>query len=314
MKMKIFIPILLLTLLFMLCSENKEKLDSDTKIDMFNLKTKFAFKGSIVFQSDMDGDREIYLLTSGGLKKLTDNSWDDEYPKWSPDGKKIAYSANPTGNYDIFVMDEDGTSITQITTSKKDETSHAWFPDGKKIAFTIEEKRGFVKRSSLWMTDLELKKTTKIIPQFKGHTAIPDFSPASPILGFTGKKTFGWDVYIYDMQLEKYKSLTKGGKSCRPKFSIKGKKIAYVSSETDGRGDIWLMNQDGSNKERLTERNETSDYFPSWSPDEKYIVFSSSEMHHIDRGNWSLYLVKVKTKRIIPLFNSPGRDVFPDWK
>jgi len=314
MKTKIFISIFFLTLLFMLCSEKKGKPDSDTIIDMPNLKAKFAFKGRIVFQSDMDGDREIYLLTAGGIKNLTNNSWDDEYPKWSPDGGKISYSANPTGNYDIFIMDEDGSSITQITTSKEDEVSHAWFPDGEKIAYTIEEKKGFVKRSSLWMVDLELKEKTKIIPQFRGHSALPDFSPASPIMGFTGKKTFGWDVYIYDMQLKEYKGLTKGGKSCRSKFSPDGGKIAYVSSEADGKGDIWLMSQDGSRKERLTERNETSDYFPSWSPDEKYIVFSSSLKHRIDRGNWSLYLVKVKTKRIIPLFDSPGRDVFPDWK
>ncbi|MCK4932968.1 MAG: PD40 domain-containing protein, partial [Candidatus Aminicenantes bacterium] len=49
----------------------------------------------------MDGDREIYLLTKDGVTQLTDNGWDDEFPKWSPDGKKIAYSANPKGNYDI---------------------------------------------------------------------------------------------------------------------------------------------------------------------------------------------------------------------
>ncbi|MEA3420100.1 MAG: DPP IV N-terminal domain-containing protein, partial [Acidobacteriota bacterium] len=168
----------------MSCSEKKGKPDSDTIIDMPNLKAKFAFKGRIVFQSDMDGDREIYLLTAGGIKKLTNNSWDDEYPKWSPDGGKIAYSANPTGNYDIFIMDEDGSNITQITASTKNETSPAWFPDGKKFAYTIEEKKGFVKRSSLWMVDLELKKKTKIIPQFRGHSALPNLSQASPIMGF----------------------------------------------------------------------------------------------------------------------------------
>jgi len=65
---------------------------------------------------------------------------------------------------------------------------------------------------------------------------------------------------------------------------------------------------------RLTERDETYDYYPCWSPDGKYIVFSSSSQGHPRRGNWSLYMVKVNPKRIFPLFDSPGRDQFPDWK
>jgi len=73
------------------------------------------------------------------------------------------------------------------------------------------------------------------------------------------------------------------------------------------------MNPDGTGKMRLTERDETADYFPAWSPDEEYIIFSSSLEHRIDRGNWSLFLVRVKTREIIPLLDSPGRDVFPDW-
>jgi Tol biopolymer transport system component len=314
MKTKKFTLIFLLTTLFFYsCSKEEEMPNMNKATENPRLNVKFPFKGRIVFQSSMDGDNEIYLLTSKGLKKLTDNSWDDEYPKWSPDGKRIAFTANPKGNYDLFIMQADGSNIAQVTTSPKDEIEHAWFPDGKKIAFTEQVKRGFRKRFTLLMIDLRSKRTSKVIPEFRKSNSLPNFSPAAPFMAFTGKRTIGWDVFIYDLEKKEFHGLTEGGKGCRANFSREGK-IAYVSSTADRKGDIWLMEPDGSEKMRLTERDETYDYYPCWSPDGKYIVFSSSSQGHPRRGNWSLYMVKVNSKRIFPLFDSPGRDQFPDWK
>jgi Tol biopolymer transport system component len=73
------------------------------------------------------------------------------------------------------------------------------------------------------------------------------------------------------------------------------------------------MNPDGSNKERITERDETYDYFPSWSKDGQRIVFSTNFKHGLKEGNWDLYLVEVRTKTVVPLFRGAGRDLFPDW-
>ena len=285
----------------------------DQPADWASLKAEHPFKGRIAFQSDMDGDREIYLLTNDGVKKLTDNDWDDEFPRWSPDGKKIAYSANPRGNYDIFVMDADGSNITPVAASGKHEVEHAWFPAGDKIAFTIEERKGLRKKYSLWMVNLKSRRTSQILTEFKGSCALPNFSPKDPLVGFTGKRAFGWDVFVHNRRTKEIQALTEGGKACRPHFSRDGGQIAYVSADADGNGDIWLMNPDGSDKRRLTERDETADYFPSWSPDQEWIVFSSSKKHSIDKGNWTLYLVRVRTKAVFRLFDSPGRDVFPDW-
>ncbi|MBN2207055.1 MAG: PD40 domain-containing protein, partial [Candidatus Aminicenantes bacterium] len=78
------------------------------------LRPEFAFEGRIVFQSDMDGDNEICLLTADGVRKLTDNAWNDEFPKWSPDGSKIAFMANPNGPYILFVMNADGSGLAPL--------------------------------------------------------------------------------------------------------------------------------------------------------------------------------------------------------
>jgi Tol biopolymer transport system component len=310
----VYLSVLSLTLA--VCSPEKEtasRLPSLQKIDLGSLKAGFPFRGRIVFQSDMDGDNEIYLLTANELRKLTDNSWSDEYPRWSPDGTRIAFTANHHGNFDIYVMNADGSGLIEITSSPNDELEPAWLPDGTALAFTEENKRLLGKEAALKTIDLKTKEIQTIVPEFKGSHGLADFSPSAALLTFTGHRFIGWDVFLYDIQAKKYRALAEGGKSCRARFSRDGRTLAYVSSQADGKGDIWTMNPDGTDKRRQTERNETYDYFPSWAPDGEHIVFCSSNEHSPKQGRWSLYLLKVGTRRVMPLFSSSARDLFPDW-
>ncbi len=300
-------------LFFFMCSgedEIKEQRPIEKAAGRF-FHPEIDIKGKIIFQSDLDGDNEIYMVSMDGVKKLTDNTWQDEYPVWSPDRKKIAFSSNAKGNYDIFIMDADGSNIEQITSSSNKEETPAWFPDNKTIAYTKNMGGAFRSRDYIFMIDIHTKRNKKIITDYNRTHIIPWISPDSSLVTFTGKRTLGWDVALYDFERKEAEFLEEGGKSCRGRFSPDGKKIAYVSSKADGKGDIWLMNPDGSQKTRLTKRDDTYDYFPSWSPDGKFIVFNSSLKHdHIGK----LMIVKVKTGEIYFLFDSPGNDVYPDWK
>lgn len=293
---------------FCMCGNTKQEMESQT-----NLVPEFPISGSLIFHSNMDGDNEIYQMTKNSILQLTDNSWNDEYPVWSPDGTRIAFTSNKEGNYDIFVMDTDGSKITRLTTSKANEKEPSWFPDGKHIAYSSEIKKFIRKQLTLWHVDIQTNKTERIIPSYnKGH-AIPNISPQGNLLTFTGKRTMGWDAAMYDMQKNNVQFLDEGGKSCRARFSKDGKKLAYVSSKADGKGDIWIMNPDGTGKMRLTERDETYDYFPAWSPDDKYVVFNSSKQHD-HNGDWALFVIDTETRESRLLFDSPGNDVFPDWR
>jgi Tol biopolymer transport system component len=303
------IPLLFLAIAFFcMCGNTKQEMAPRT-----HLVTEFSIPGSLVFHSNMDGDNEIYQVTGNSIIQLTDNSWNDEYPVWSPDGGRIAFSANPEGHYDIFVMEEDGSHISRLTTSKANEKEPSWFPDGNSVAYTSEIKKFIRKQPTLWRVDIETKKAERVIPGYnKGH-AIPHVSPDGHFLTFTGKRTMGWDVAMYDRQKNNVQFLDDGGKSCRARFSKDGKTLVYVSSKADGKGDIWTMNPNGTGKKRLTERDETYDYFPAWSPDNKFVVFNSS-IQHDHNGDWALYVIDMKTGESRLLFDSPGNDVFPDWR
>ncbi|MGD8537083.1 MAG: DPP IV N-terminal domain-containing protein [Candidatus Aminicenantes bacterium] len=317
-KKSVFILICLYSALLVFCQPHNDSQVAEQVAGNFeDYMPEIEFEGKIVFQSDMDGDYEIYLLTKNGLAKLTDNDWNDENPKWSPDGTKIGFTANPDGKYEMFVMDSNGQNVVQLTTDLRNPIGHAghnWHPDGKRIAYTVERRRGFRKSHNMKIVDIQSKKMVALAPQLKGKAAIPDFAPSEPLLGITAKRTIGWEVAVFDLRTKELSILTEGGDSCRPHFSWDGKRIAYVSSEADGKGDIWLMNPDGSDKSRLTQRDEHHDYFPAWSPDDRFVVFSSTLKYNKKlKGDWGLYLVRVDNKEITLLLDTPGGDLFPDW-
>ena len=61
---------------------------------------------------------------------------DDIRPHWSPDGKKVVFNTNRDGNWEIYIMDADGSNQLNLTNnSSSDDLDPSWSPDGTKIAF-----------------------------------------------------------------------------------------------------------------------------------------------------------------------------------
>jgi Tol biopolymer transport system component len=300
------------------CMENKgtsDPVQREGAVVLETLKPEIAFPGRIVFQSDMEGSNEIYLMTSEKIVRLTHNTWSDEYPLFSPDGSKIAFSANPRGRYEIFIMNADGSGIHPLVETPEDQIEEAWLADGNGMAFTKKIRRRLGKFYSLWTYRFRSEKPEKLAPAFTGSAGLPAFSPSAPLVAFTGKRSIGWDVFVCDLKTGGVKPLTDKGKACRARFSPDGKRIVYVSHESDPKGDIWTMNADGGGQKRITVRDETSDYFPAWSPDGSRVVFcSNSSSMYADKGDWSIWIADPDTGECRLLFDSPGRDVFPDWR
>ena len=94
----------------------------------------------IVFQSDRDGDMNIYVMDADGsnVTHLTEDPANDERATWSPDGRHILFASDREGNSEIYVMDADGGGVKNLTNHAANDVLPTWSPDGSQIAFSSD--------------------------------------------------------------------------------------------------------------------------------------------------------------------------------
>jgi Tol biopolymer transport system component len=83
--------------------------------------------------------RAVRPLTSGGH---------ENFPSWSPNGDRIAFASDRSGDYEIYSIEPDGTDLRQLTHSPGNDAHNAWSPDGEWIAFT-SARGGFKDETAL---------------------------------------------------------------------------------------------------------------------------------------------------------------------
>lgn len=83
-----------------------------------------------MFVSERDRRQEIYIMNTDGTnqKRLTHNFGLVNSPNWSPDGKLILFNSDRAGNFDLYVMRDDGSDIRQITLDPSDDYNGVWQP------------------------------------------------------------------------------------------------------------------------------------------------------------------------------------------
>lgn len=267
-----------------------------------------ALSGKIVFQSDRDGDWEIYAMNADGsnLVQLTQNSSADEYPVWSPDGTQIAFKSDRGGNFDIYLMNADGTEQRAVTQDPANDEDPAWSPDGQWLAFHSERESN-IEIFLIKPDGTGLKRFTRTL----GKNALPAWSPDGQYIAYTGNRYLGWNVYVTDLEQTHDQRITDGHGACRPDWSPDGSKIAYVSEENSEKSNIWIMNPDGSERWNLTRDTLNYNYYPAWSPDGEYLVYAKSPEK--EQSNWDLYIITADGHQQVQLTDHAAQEKFPDW-
>jgi Tol biopolymer transport system component len=96
----------------------------------------------VTFYSARDQEN-LYIAKANETnpRQLTNDRFRDRGPAWSPNGKKIAFYSDRSGNYEIWTINVDGTGLTQVTNTPGVNRSGAlWSPDGSRLAFV--QRRG----------------------------------------------------------------------------------------------------------------------------------------------------------------------------
>ena len=146
--------------------------------------------------SPNQGDIEVYSIATDGSEltpvavtrgKLSHEEW----PCWSPDGKRIAYTSTRDGNQELYVSLPDGSEEKRLTSNPAIDAHPAWSPDGSRIAFATN-RWGDLEIATV---DPEGKKLTRITESL-GLDDYPAWSPDGKRLAFTSNRGGNFDIYV----------------------------------------------------------------------------------------------------------------------
>jgi len=233
---------------------------------------------------------DIWTADENGqnVQRLTVNKARDAYPRFSPDGKWIAFSSDRNGNLDVFIIAASGGTPKQLTSHSADDTVLGWTPDGRGVLFSSQRGEDFM--AQLYIVSVNGGMPWKAGPDM-GNAA--SFSPDGKRIAYNPKGQVYWrkyyrgayatDVWIEDVSSKKFTQLTDfDGLDSWPMWSHDGD--IYFVSDRDGAGltNIWRIAETGGKAERVTSFKTGDVRFPSISADGRAIVFEH------DFGIWKL--------------------------
>jgi TolB protein len=198
-----------------------------------------------------------------GARPLSVGANSREWPAWSPDGRKIAYSGGNGGEsrWHVYVMNVDGSG--QHMLSPIEGGPSAWSPDGREITFGCSD--GFF----ICVVDADGGNLRQLALPSLWNGGEPAWSPDGRRIAFVGSKAGGGLPAIYVMNADGSQLRRLARHALRPTWSPDGRQMAFADS---GQAVICVMNADGSGRHPLYREHAIGDA-PAWSPDGRAIAF-----------------------------------------
>ena len=215
---------------------------------------------NITFESDRDGNREIYSMHADGSAQvnLTNDPADDYDPVWSPDGTQIAFVSNRSeGGQHIFVMNADGSDVTKVTTLG-DSQFPDWSPTGDKIGYSAE--------GDIYVINLADGSETNLTNSPE-HDEQPKFSPdGQRILWLKGNND---DLQIYTMDLAggNVVQVTSAGMPRGADWTIDGRIFTVWENQPEGICFNCVVTPDGKVVIDAGGKGTIQEFMPFWMDD-----------------------------------------------
>ena len=262
------------------------------------------------------GDIWIANENGSGVERLTDHKARDVYPRFSPDGKWIAFSSNREGNYDVYVIPAQGGKPRQLTFHSADDTVAGWTPDSRRVLFQSTRGKGaFPSVATLFEVSAEGGMEQPLSTDWGSWAS---YSPDGARLAFTRhpgvwsrkhyRGSYAVDLWLMDVAAKKFTRLGDAdykGNYLWPMYSRSGqiyfvadrlpseKNIKYGGAEVmKSVNNIWRVSERGGAPVQVTHHTSGNLFFPSISADGKTIVYEENF------GLWRLDVASGKTSEI----------------
>jgi len=225
---------------------------------------------------------DIWTADDNGanIQRITANPARDVYPRFSPDGKWIAFSSDRNGNLDVYIVPSEGGQAKQLTFHSADDSVLGWTPDSRNVLFSSNRGEDFMAKLYLVSIDGGMERSAGA-----DMGVYASYSPDGKHLALNSKSQVYWrkyyrgaynsDVEVMDVASAKFTNLTQDfdGMDTWPMWSTDGH--IYFVSDREGNGltNIWRVPERGGKAERVTSFKSGDVRWPSISSDGKTIVF-----------------------------------------
>lgn len=272
----------------------------------------------IAFCCAENGIRRLFIMQSDGTNvhlvtnEISGCSCSPDAPlSWSPDGEWILLPGFPADAnaqnfvYDIFLVSQDGSSVTNLTEDPQRYGGLLWDPDGRSIYFSgkIGDK------ADIYRMDIDNRKSTSLTSQpIMGEPT--DWSDdGTQLLYFTDSGGGNLDIFLLRKDENQAIRLTDAeGSDSYPQWFPDNLHILFVSKR-DGNEEIFTMKADGSDQKNLTNNPDQMDIWPSLSPDGKKIIYLTAYEDQWD--SWVMNADGSEKTKITDLIGLPA-DI--SWK
>ena len=246
--------------------------------------------------------KEIFVMDYDGVNAapLTGNQSINLSPRWSPDGRMIAYTSYRNGNPDLFVLNFDSGRRDVLSAQQGLNATPAWSPDGQWLVFAMSAGGG---------TNLHLVPKTggtpKALTTGPAISVSPSFSPNGRQIVFNSDRGGTPQIYVIDVDGSNLRRLTfQGSYNASPRWSPRGEKVVFMCQVAGYQ--VCLINPDGSGLQQLTTAGRNEE--PTWSPDGRHIAFTSTRT-----GQRDVFVMHADGSEQKRLTNNGRENYLPDW-
>jgi dipeptidyl aminopeptidase/acylaminoacyl peptidase len=312
--------------LLMLCgsilAQSKRPMEID---DLFRIKRisepqispdgKFvAYCVGVVDKDANRSNTDIWLAPAdgGSATMIIGGPKQERHPRWSPDGKTIAFESNRDGATQIYLYHVDTKEITKLTSISSEASQAVWSPDGSKIAFVSAvfpefSEKPFAESDALNKQKQDDRDNSKVKARI-----------------FTKLLYRHWDSWVDDKRLHVFvipaaggepRDVTPGDRDAQPPsmtfsvgddfaFSPDGKELAYTATPVPVHDESWSTNHDiytvnleTGIRTQIT-FNTAADGFPRYSPDGMFISYRAQTRAGFEADRWQVMLYNRATHEI----------------
>ena len=217
-------------------------------------------------------------------------------------GTKIAFTSDRDGNSEIYVIDQDGSNVTNLSDNAASDDRPSWSPDGLRLAFASNRDGNW----EIYVMDADGANQTNLTSN-GADDRYPAWSPDGSKIAFYSLRDGNWEVYSMNADGSSPSNLTNNAASdSYPDWSSDSSKIAF-HTDRDGNYEVYVMDANGSAQTNLT-NNVAEDGAPAWSPTTSTIAFRSKR-----DGNKEIYVMNGDGSGQTRLTNDSATDVDPSW-